>query len=232
MRGTLGWIAAELGLQLHQIGKDVGLAPQLVGDHRRLTCSPSGTVNLAINEVDPSASACLNASRVAHTTGSVAALRSPSVEPEDLNHPTQITAAAVRRQDSRCFVVAPVVEQRAFTGRRPASRKRAIPLPSAAVAGLTEMLPSAVESKKRCITGEWRSMYFNSKCRLALTRSQQRNNFVAFRGHGGDVVCPPLHHSFTIRHPLRGIVRAPHFVSFDVCKLAFNPIAVEEIALI
>src|ERR1700739_933675 len=33
---TLGWIAAELGLQFHQIGEDVGLAPQLVGDHRRL----------------------------------------------------------------------------------------------------------------------------------------------------------------------------------------------------
>src|SRR5260370_29452384 len=32
---TLGWIAAELGLQLHQVGEDVGLAPQLVGDHRR-----------------------------------------------------------------------------------------------------------------------------------------------------------------------------------------------------
>jgi len=28
---TLGWIAAELGLQLDQIGEDVGLAPQLVG---------------------------------------------------------------------------------------------------------------------------------------------------------------------------------------------------------
>jgi hypothetical protein len=26
-RRTLGWIAAELGLQFHQIGKDVGLAP-------------------------------------------------------------------------------------------------------------------------------------------------------------------------------------------------------------
>src|SRR3984957_1784873 len=28
---TLGWIAAELGLQLHQIREDVGLAPQFVG---------------------------------------------------------------------------------------------------------------------------------------------------------------------------------------------------------
>src|SRR6202795_970610 len=35
-RRPLGWIAAELGLQFHQIGEDVGLTPQLVGDHRRL----------------------------------------------------------------------------------------------------------------------------------------------------------------------------------------------------
>src|SRR6478736_6433356 len=34
--GALGGVAAELGLQLDQIGEDVGLAPQLVGDHRRL----------------------------------------------------------------------------------------------------------------------------------------------------------------------------------------------------
>ena len=34
---TLERIAAELGLQLRQIGENVGLAPQLVGDHRRLT---------------------------------------------------------------------------------------------------------------------------------------------------------------------------------------------------
>src|SRR6202166_1468268 len=33
---TLGRIAAELRFQLHQIGEDVGLTPQLVGDHRRL----------------------------------------------------------------------------------------------------------------------------------------------------------------------------------------------------
>src|ERR1700692_1496070 len=33
---TLGWVAAELGLQFDQIGEDVGLAPQLVGYHRRL----------------------------------------------------------------------------------------------------------------------------------------------------------------------------------------------------
>jgi hypothetical protein len=33
---TLGRITAELGLQFHQIGEDVGLAPQFVGDHRRL----------------------------------------------------------------------------------------------------------------------------------------------------------------------------------------------------
>src|SRR6202166_651544 len=33
---TLGWIAAELGLQLHQIREDVGLGPQFRGDHRRL----------------------------------------------------------------------------------------------------------------------------------------------------------------------------------------------------
>jgi len=31
---TLGRITAELGLQFHQIGEDVGLAPQFVGDHR------------------------------------------------------------------------------------------------------------------------------------------------------------------------------------------------------
>jgi len=30
-------IAAELGIQLHQVGEDVGLAPQFVGDQRRLT---------------------------------------------------------------------------------------------------------------------------------------------------------------------------------------------------
>src|ERR1700680_1570282 len=34
--GALGGGAAELGLQLDQIGEDVGLAPQFVGDHRRL----------------------------------------------------------------------------------------------------------------------------------------------------------------------------------------------------
>jgi hypothetical protein len=33
---TLGRITAELGLQFHQISEDVGLAPQFVGDHRRL----------------------------------------------------------------------------------------------------------------------------------------------------------------------------------------------------
>jgi hypothetical protein len=33
---TLGRITTELGLQLQQIGENVGLAPQLVGDHRRL----------------------------------------------------------------------------------------------------------------------------------------------------------------------------------------------------
>jgi hypothetical protein len=33
---ALGGIAAELGLQFDQIGEDIGLAPQLVGDHRRL----------------------------------------------------------------------------------------------------------------------------------------------------------------------------------------------------
>src|ERR1700722_7261661 len=30
---TLGRVAAELGLQFHQIGEDVGLAPQAVGKH-------------------------------------------------------------------------------------------------------------------------------------------------------------------------------------------------------
>src|SRR5260221_4313367 len=33
---ALGRITAELGLQFHQIGEDVGLAPQFIGDHRRL----------------------------------------------------------------------------------------------------------------------------------------------------------------------------------------------------
>src|SRR5271156_6442240 len=33
---TLGWVAAELGLELDQIGEDVGLTPQVVGDHWRL----------------------------------------------------------------------------------------------------------------------------------------------------------------------------------------------------
>src|SRR3984885_9472610 len=33
---TLGWIAADLGLQLHQIREDGGLTAQFVGDHRRL----------------------------------------------------------------------------------------------------------------------------------------------------------------------------------------------------
>jgi hypothetical protein len=33
---TLRRIPAEPGLQFHQIGENVGLAPQLVGDHRRL----------------------------------------------------------------------------------------------------------------------------------------------------------------------------------------------------
>src|SRR5580698_4681256 len=33
---TLGRIAAKLGLQFHEVGEDVGLAPQFVGDHRRL----------------------------------------------------------------------------------------------------------------------------------------------------------------------------------------------------
>jgi Zn-dependent protease len=46
------------------------------------------------------------------------------------------------------------------------------------------------------------------------------------------VLCPPLHHSPTIRHPLRSVVDAPHFVSFNVRKLAFNPVTVQEVALI
>ncbi len=33
---TLGRVAADLGLQLDEVGEDVGLAPQFVGDHRRL----------------------------------------------------------------------------------------------------------------------------------------------------------------------------------------------------
>jgi hypothetical protein len=33
---TLGGIAAELGLQFHEIGEDVGLAAKFVGDHRGL----------------------------------------------------------------------------------------------------------------------------------------------------------------------------------------------------
>src|ERR1700761_3424059 len=34
--GALGRIAAELGLQLDQVGENVGLTAQFVGDHRRL----------------------------------------------------------------------------------------------------------------------------------------------------------------------------------------------------
>ena len=34
--GTLGRIAAQFRLQLDEVGEDVGLAAQLVGDHRRL----------------------------------------------------------------------------------------------------------------------------------------------------------------------------------------------------
>src|SRR3954468_12311906 len=34
--GAFGRVAAELGLQLDEVGEDVGLAAQLVGDHRRL----------------------------------------------------------------------------------------------------------------------------------------------------------------------------------------------------
>src|SRR5690349_19368983 len=33
--GAFGRVAAELGLQLDEVGEDVGLAAQLVGDHRR-----------------------------------------------------------------------------------------------------------------------------------------------------------------------------------------------------
>src|ERR1700753_4293772 len=40
--GALGWIAAELGLQLDEVGEDVGLAAQLVGDHRRLADDGGG----------------------------------------------------------------------------------------------------------------------------------------------------------------------------------------------
>jgi hypothetical protein len=46
------------------------------------------------------------------------------------------------------------------------------------------------------------------------------------------MVCPPLHHSSTIGHPFRSVVGAPYFVSFYMCELTFNPITVEEIALI
>src|SRR5262245_8670649 len=31
--GAFGWVAAELGLQLDEVGEDVGLAAQFVGDH-------------------------------------------------------------------------------------------------------------------------------------------------------------------------------------------------------
>ena len=33
---TLGWVAAEFGMQLDEIGEDICLTPQFVGDHRRL----------------------------------------------------------------------------------------------------------------------------------------------------------------------------------------------------
>ena len=46
------------------------------------------------------------------------------------------------------------------------------------------------------------------------------------------MVRPPLHHSSTVRHPLRSVIGPPHFIPFNVRKLAFNPIAVEVIAFI
>src|SRR5580704_19065830 len=46
------------------------------------------------------------------------------------------------------------------------------------------------------------------------------------------MVCPPLHHSSAVRHPLRSVVSASHFVSFYVCKLAFDPISVEQVAFV
>src|SRR3954464_4762741 len=36
--GAFGRVPTELGLQLDKVGEDVGLAAQLVGDHRRLAC--------------------------------------------------------------------------------------------------------------------------------------------------------------------------------------------------
>jgi hypothetical protein len=37
--GALGRIAADLGLPFHDVGEDVGLAPQLIGNHRRLAAN-------------------------------------------------------------------------------------------------------------------------------------------------------------------------------------------------
>src|SRR5712672_1513684 len=46
------------------------------------------------------------------------------------------------------------------------------------------------------------------------------------------MVCPPLHHSSTVRHPLRSVVSASHFISFYVRKLAFDPISVEQVGFV
>ena len=46
------------------------------------------------------------------------------------------------------------------------------------------------------------------------------------------MVSPPLHHSPTIRYPLRGVVGAPDFIPFNVRKLAFNPVRLKRLVLV
>jgi hypothetical protein len=53
------------------------------------------------------------------------------------------------------------------------------------------------------------------------------NNFIVTKRHSSDLVSPPLHHLPTIWHPLRCIVGAPNFVSFDMRELAFDPVTIE-----
>jgi hypothetical protein len=65
-----------------------------------------------------------------------------------------------------------------------------------------------------------------------LACARQRNDFIVYESKRCNMVCPPLHHSSEVRHPLRRVVSASHFVSFYVCKLAFNPISVEQVAFV
>ena len=46
------------------------------------------------------------------------------------------------------------------------------------------------------------------------------------------MVRPPLHHSSTVRYPLRSVVGASYFVSFYVRKLTFDPVSVEQVGFV